>query len=528
MPLHGSEFFAMLSILKRFLVATPEPRRRTDQSRRPVFQPSFECLEDRVTPVTAVTNLTALTPQDLVQNLVGQGVTFSNVSYTGSNLAAGIFQGGANSIGMDTGVVLSSGRANAVVGPNSLINVSNSNLSPGDADLDLLVAPDQTFDAAVLEFDFVPQGGSIVFTYVFSSDEYLEFVGGSFNDVFAFYLNGQNAALLPGTSTFVSINNVNNTTNSQFFVDNSTPPFPRNTSMDGFTTVLTLILPVNAGQSNHIKIAVADVFDRIVDTNVFIQAGSFASPNIKALNPIRYTPNDATNTYDGYVTLTNAGTGGLSGPLFVSFSNLPTGVTLTNASGVDSNGVPFITLNSGLAPQQTERIFVQYSNPNNVILPSYYAGANLQFSNVPPGTVTATGGLTPVFAAASAPASPAVLAQLPTQVAFSTATSDGEALLTQDGIPLYQSPTFDGFVTVFNNQPGDITANVRLTFPPLPAGVTLLDATGVLASGAPEMVISNAVLKASRTTRFGFELLNPNLVDLENYFGNFPIQVTLS
>lgn len=395
----------MLSWLTRILCKTPARSRQT-ASARPRFRPRLENLEERLTPAISVNDLTTLTAQNLVQNLVGQGVSVSNVQYTGANVAAGIFQGGAADIGFDSGVVLSTGRAKDVVGPNNVANVSTSNGTPGDPDLDQIVAPDTTNDAAVLEFDFVPKTSSLTFNYVFSSDEYLEFVGG-FNDVFGFFVNGQNVALIPGTNTAVSINDVNDVTNSQFFVDNSNPPFPRNTSMDGLTVVLSAVANVNAGQTNHIKLAIADTFDDIVDSNVFIQAGSFSSPQINTFNPIRYVTNPATGTYDGYLTLTNSGTAPFAGPIFVSFPNLPQGVTMANAAGVDANGTPFYTINSGLVSGQTVRQFLQISDPGNVPLPTFYPGVNVTFSNAPPvlaATSLAAFAAAPVPKAAAAPA----------------------------------------------------------------------------------------------------------------------------
>ena len=62
----------------------------------------------------------------------------------------------------------------------------------------------------------MPSGDSLVFNYVFASEEYLEFVGAGVNDAFAFILTGvtvpypsTNIALIPGTSTPVSIDDVN-------------------------------------------------------------------------------------------------------------------------------------------------------------------------------------------------------------------------------------------------------------------------------------------------------------------------------
>ena len=45
--------------------------------------------------------------------------------------------------------------------------------------------------------------------------------------------------------------------------------------MDGLTTVLTCQASVQAGQVNHMSLAIADGTDNILDANVFLQAGSF-------------------------------------------------------------------------------------------------------------------------------------------------------------------------------------------------------------------------------------------------------------
>ena len=60
----------------------------------------------------------SLTKEDLVNQLVGSGITVSNVSYTGANVAAGKFHGGTGIIGFEEGIVLSTGSVANVVGPN--------------------------------------------------------------------------------------------------------------------------------------------------------------------------------------------------------------------------------------------------------------------------------------------------------------------------------------------------------------------------------------------------------------------------
>jgi hypothetical protein len=147
-----------------------------------------------------------LTAQDLVYTLVGQGITVSNVKLTGVEVAAGVFQGGAGIIGSDKGIILGTGNIVNVVGPNTKNNIGVNNEAAGDAQLDAL-AGYPTHDAAVLEFDFLANTNKIQFRYVFASDEYNEYVGSKYNDVFAFYINGVNCAMIG--SDPVSVNTVN-------------------------------------------------------------------------------------------------------------------------------------------------------------------------------------------------------------------------------------------------------------------------------------------------------------------------------
>jgi hypothetical protein len=222
----------------------------------------------------------------LAAALVGGGVSISNVTYTGASIAAGTFTGGTGIIGFNSGIILSSGDSAGVVGPNTSPGFSVCNATAGDADLTALAGGTATQDAAVLEFDFVPTSNQVSFNYVFASEEYPEFVG-SFNDVFGFFVNGVNVALVPGTSTVVSINNVNCLSNSSYYINNNAPGFTGtcglpyanlDTQMDGLTTVLAAKATVNPGVTNHIKLAIADAVDCAYDSDVFLQANSLVAP----------------------------------------------------------------------------------------------------------------------------------------------------------------------------------------------------------------------------------------------------------
>ena len=143
-------------------------------------------------PIFSVTPLaTGLTPTDLAQALVGPGVTVSNVTFSGTNASAGLFSGGLTAgIGLGSGVVLSSGSAAAAVGPNSDDSFSTTLNTAGDASLDGLVPGRSTYDATVLEFDVTVSTPVLTVQYVFASEEYDEYAGTGYNDVFGFFVDG--------------------------------------------------------------------------------------------------------------------------------------------------------------------------------------------------------------------------------------------------------------------------------------------------------------------------------------------------
>lgn len=234
-----------------------------------------------------------LTPDMLVASLVGPGVTYSNVSYTGTQGAGtasgGNFSGGQTIFGIDEGVMLCSGRVLNSLGPNDSDGISTGLGLPGDADLNAAFGGINTYDATVLEFDFVPTGSEIFVEYVFASDEYNEYAN-SYSDAFAFFLNGVNIAKITGTNIPVSCGSVNLGSYSQFYKNNDRTDFgvncPYDIEADGMTTKFTASGPVNLNVSNHIKLVIADKNDSALDSWVFLHGGTFSTvnPNIPTLS----------------------------------------------------------------------------------------------------------------------------------------------------------------------------------------------------------------------------------------------------
>lgn len=212
--------------------------------------------------------------------LTGTGITVSNPVYTGANGSAGTFTGGLSAgIGFDSGIVLSSGLAS-----NAGTSYSGANLPSSSVGGPSTALIGSSSDSATLSFSFTSTGTGASFRYVFASAEYPNFVDSQFNDAFRFLINGQDIALLPGTTTQVSINTVNNgdengngVANSAFFVDNRNGQNP-DVPFGGQTIVLTAgATGLTPGAANTLTLVIADVSDSILDSVVFIEGSSLTN-----------------------------------------------------------------------------------------------------------------------------------------------------------------------------------------------------------------------------------------------------------
>lgn len=255
----------------------------------------------------------SLSPTYLVDSiLLGPGVVAFNIQYTGAPLARGYFNGKSSNIGLDSGVILSTGKVISAIGPNNTTSVTSINGQPGNAQL-TAICGQPTNDAAILEFDFIPSSDTVRFRYVFASEEYYEGVCTPYNDVFAFLINGPgitgttNIALIPGTNKAVSISSVNggvlgdpiyspslsytycNLSNTAYYIDNTTPP-GLTVQYDGFTKIFTAKSKVIACNTYHIKLGIADGGnDNTWDSAVFLEAGSFNTHYLSVSNQPKYT-----------------------------------------------------------------------------------------------------------------------------------------------------------------------------------------------------------------------------------------------
>ncbi len=298
----------------------------------------------------------------LAETLAGVGVTVSNVEFTGHPSAAGTFSGGDGIIGFEDGIILSTGYIASVVGPNEFQAISTNLGQPGDAALSELAGV-ETFDATILEFDFVPDADRVYFEYVFGSEEYNEWVGSEFNDVFAFWVNGANCAVVGDPAVPVTINTINNgydgsfsnnpipaspsnphlyINNDPFWPDHTGNTVPEedllNTEMDGLTVVLTCEAEVNAGVTNTMRLGIADASDAVLDSNVFIRAESLTTEP-PAPDPDPNTPpvldaiGDQTVDEGSELSFTATATDADGDDLTFSLLDAPAGATIDATTG---------------------------------------------------------------------------------------------------------------------------------------------------------------------------------------------------
>lgn len=262
---------------------------------------------------------TTKTPQYLVNNiLLSNNITVSNIKYTGANRAIGYFDGTKSNLGIANGILMTTGSVYIAAGPYIPSSKGIDNGLPGDSALTALCG-DSTFDACILEFDFVPYADSVSFDFAFGSQEYPNYTCSTENDVFAFFISGpgivgtKNIAVVPGTNIPISINSINGSwaypnsglcvgtccsSNAQYYIDNGTGT---TVGYGGFTKIMKAVSAVTCGQTYHIKIGIADAEDPYLDSGVFLSGHSFRGGtiplNISAVPLDSVCPNDKVAVY---------------------------------------------------------------------------------------------------------------------------------------------------------------------------------------------------------------------------------------
>nr|BFF40614.1 hypothetical protein BACY1_24190 [Tenacibaculum mesophilum] len=336
--------------------------------------------------VAVTPNPTAL---EIATELQSAGVVITNPVITrGATNQIALFtngDGGAN-LELDRGIAFTTSNVNQVFVTNNETGLSVNASGTDHIDADLTAIDSQaTRDVVVFEFDFraLPNYTGVLLEYQFGSEEYPDFVGSPYNDVFGFFVTdplgldstipdmapGANLAQVPGTTNPVAINNINAGfrgyyggganypgitpdlsqgalyINNGHVLDNDADPnnagplnnnpgaTPIGVEFNGITRKLTANINLTPGITYHMKIAIADVTDSSFDSGVFItRVGGV---------PIIVAEDDF-----GEIVSTNGG---------VAVANVLTndtvaGITNPSASGVELSEVssenPGITLNT--------------------------------------------------------------------------------------------------------------------------------------------------------------------------------------
>ena len=275
---------------------------------------------------------------DQLVNYLVDGVAFSNATVSGFDCSTGYFEGDDLNIDIPSGIVMATGgllggASSIVPDPTSFNELQGG---PGiDADLSQqleIVGATATNlnDLIIIEFDFETTSDEIVFEYVFASLEYTGYTCSQFNDIFGFFLSGPgingpfsnnaiNLALVPENEAQTSFTNspvIINTINSGIPSGGDSTPcddidpnwqdysvfFNSNPNQDqinfnGFTVPLIATASVVPCETYHIKLAIADVSDGILNSGVFLSENSFSSIGISVNQESEYAPyigNDST------------------------------------------------------------------------------------------------------------------------------------------------------------------------------------------------------------------------------------------
>ncbi|WGK65541.1 choice-of-anchor L domain-containing protein [Croceiramulus getboli] len=271
------------------------------------------CYAVQVSAQAVTVDVNAFTVEELVRDVLIGSTTcgeVTNITYrTGTNATdperdiptnqeangIGYFQSNGGPFPFQGGVILATGDARDARGPVTGLPNSGLDDSPrwqGDPELANIISSPETFNATIIEFDFVTALDFISFDFIMASNEFdgnLE--GGEFecefSDVFAFLLTAPdgtttNLAIVPGTNQPIAVTNIHPpnpacpdaVTYPEYF-DRYNDVGTGAVNYSGQTVAFTAQSTVIPNQQYHIKLAIADDEDEQVDSAIFLREGSF-------------------------------------------------------------------------------------------------------------------------------------------------------------------------------------------------------------------------------------------------------------
>lgn len=340
---------------------------------------SIFLLQTAFSQITTSINPTIAQMQALLQ---GNGVVVTGLNITCPAGAYATFNNGSAALGgLNSGILLTTGTASNVGGPPTIDNSTSA--GGGGSALGNSLSGGTTYDGCYINFLITPACSTLSISYVFASEEYPEYVNFGANDVFGFVISGPNPsggnynqtniAVLPGTSTPVSIDNVNNgtanagpCTNCGYYIAD-----PPGLVYDGKTTVLTASTTVTPCQTYTMTIGVWDVFDGYFDSGVFLDVNGLScvgSPTLVA----SVTPSVICSPQ----TVTLSVTGGIASGSYTWSAGASGGLAATNGSVVTAN------------PSATTTYTLKYSDINTCPGVPLVETTTLTYTTLPAFTVT--------------------------------------------------------------------------------------------------------------------------------------------
>lgn len=246
-------------------------------------------------------------PENLIYNYFkGEGVKILNVQYDGPAMSVGYFDKGKNVFGIDKGIVMTTGRVKTVSNGSTMLygidaigkeQADNNNGSPyTDVDATAISPKEAPQNLVRYTITFQPSSDTLRFKYVFASEEYPEYACREYNDLFGFFISGPgingtfqnkgiNIAKIPNTNKAVTINNIH----PEYKLNNCPAAYSemyhanldKQPVFDGYLDVFTAEVPVIPCETYTIKLIIADVGDKRLDSGVFLEAKSFGTNALK-------------------------------------------------------------------------------------------------------------------------------------------------------------------------------------------------------------------------------------------------------